>query len=236
MKLPRGSRSLFSVDLVVLTALTSELAVLVEKGNGDSSRWTLPWAFPVRSESLNAVSGRLATIAVGAKPTWIEQLGAFGDGKRHPSSAQLSVAFVAAVPHETATLERGFHWFPVRDLPALAPRHRLMVDAAIHTLQAAVDRAPIAFRLLPDTFTLSELQQMYELLLGKRLHKASFRRALQAAGLVEPTDEWRSEGRGRPAQLYRFGPRRRRRVPRGVRFDLIAGAGVSGFGIATGMY
>jgi 8-oxo-dGTP diphosphatase len=76
--------------------------------------------------------------------------------------------------------------------------------------------------LLPATFTLSELQHMYELLLGRRLHKASFRRALAAAALVEPTDEWRSEGRGRPAQLYRFGPKKRRRGRRGVRFDLLA--------------
>ena len=222
----RGGKSAFSVDLVVLTALTSELAVLVEKGKGDGGRWTLPWGIPVRSETLAAVSGRLSVTAVGARPAWIEQLGAFGDGKRHPSPAPLSVAFVAAVPYETATPERGFHWFPVRDLPQLAPRHRMMVDAGIEALRNAVDRAPIAFRLLPERFTLSELQQMYELLLGKRLHKASFRRALQAAGLVEATDEWRSEGRGRPAQLYTFGPKRRRRTIRGVRFDLLSGGGV----------
>ena len=66
----------------------------------------------------------------------------------------------------------------------------------------------------------------YEILLGRRLHKASFRRALQAAYLVEPTDEWRSEGRGRPAQLFTFAPRKRRASQgsrRAVRFDLLAG-------------
>jgi hypothetical protein len=71
------------------------------------------------------------------------------------------------------------------------------------------------------TFTLTELQSMYELLLGRRLHKASFRRALQGAWLVEPTEEWRSEGRGRPAQLFRYAPRRRRSTRRGVRFELL---------------
>jgi hypothetical protein len=75
--------------------------------------------------------------------------------------------------------------------------------------------------LLPTTFTLTELQAMYELLLGRRLHKASFRRALQGAWLVEPTEEWRSEGRGRPAQLFRYAPRRRRSARRGVRFELL---------------
>ena len=84
-----------------------------------------------------------------------------------------------------------------------------------------MDHAPIAFHLLPVQFTLTELQQTYELLLGRRLHKASFRRALQAAYLVEPTDEWRSVGRGRPAQFFSFAPRKRRGGRRGVRFDAI---------------
>ena len=77
------------------------------------------------------------------------------------------------------------------DLPPLSPRQRAMVEAATRTIQGRLDQAPIAFRLLPATFTLSELQHMYELLLGKRLHKASFRRALQGAWLVESIDEWR---------------------------------------------
>lgn len=222
----RVNRSAFSVDLLVLTALTRELAVLVEKGKGDSTRWTLPWGVPVRSETMATVASRLSTTAVGIRPAWMEQLGAFGDGRRHPSEAALSVAYLAALPHETAELERGYHWFPVRDLPQLSPRHRLMVDAGTEALRTAVDRTPIAFRLLPATFTLTELQLIYELLLDKRLHKASFRRALQAAGLVEPADEWRSEGRGRPAQLYRYGPKRRRRGTRGLRFDHIGVAGV----------
>jgi hypothetical protein len=74
---------------------------------------------------------------------------------------------------------------------------------------------------LPALFTLTDLQQAYELLLGRRLHKASFRRALHASWLVEPTDGWRSEGRGRPAQLFRYSPRKRRGHHRGVRFDLL---------------
>jgi hypothetical protein len=65
------------------------------------------------------------------------------------------------------------------------------------------------------------LQDIYEILLGKKLHKASFRRSLQAAFLVEPADGWRNEGRGRPAQLYCFAPRRRPGTRRGVRFELL---------------
>jgi 8-oxo-dGTP diphosphatase len=199
----------------------NELAILLTRSSGERERWALPWRSTQAGETLEAAATRAARDALGESPIWMEQIGAFGDGKRHPGETEISVAFVALVPHETASPRAGFTWFPVKDLPPIAPRQRAMVDAATRTMQSRLDQAPIAFRLLPATFTLSELQQMYELLLGKRLHKASFRRALQGAWLVEPTDEWRSEGRGRPAQLFRYAPKKRRRQHRGVRFDFL---------------
>lgn len=195
------------------------MAILLARSSNDRERWSLPWRFPQAGETLEVAATRTTVDALGEAPAWIEQIGAFGDGKRHASEAEISVAFVALVPHETASPRSGYAWFRITDLPALSPRQRAMVDAAIKAIQTRLDQAPVAFRLLPATFTLSELQQMYELLLGKRLHKASFRRALQAAWLVEATEEWRSEGRGRPAQLYRYLPKKRRRAHRGVRFD-----------------
>ena len=211
----------FSVDVVLVTAMRNELAVLLTRSANDRERWSLPWRSAQAGETLDALAARTADDALGEPPAWIEQIGAFGDGRRHPSDTDVSVAFVALVPHETASPRAGNTWFPVADLPALSPRQRAMVEAATRVIQGRLDQAPIAFRLLPATFTLSELQQMYELLLGKRLHKASFRRALQAAWLVEPTDEWRSEGRGRPAQLFRYSPKKKRRLHRGVRFDFL---------------
>lgn len=211
----------YTVDVVLLTAMGNELAVLVTRSATDRERWSLPWKTPQGGESLDSAATRIAQDALGEPPTWLEQIGAFADGKRHPGGANISVAFVGLVPHETAAPRPGNTWFPVAELPPLSPRQRSMVEGATRTLQARLDQAPIAFRLLPPTFTLSELQQLYELLLGKRLHKASFRRALQAASLVEPIDEWRSEGRGRPAQLFSYAPKKKRKGNRGVRFDLL---------------
>ncbi|HEY1951211.1 MAG TPA: NUDIX domain-containing protein [Gemmatimonadaceae bacterium] len=211
----------FSVDLVLVTAVGNALAVLLTRTTGDRERWSLPWRVPQAGEALDTAAARISQEALGEAPSWMEQAGAFGDGKRHPSDADVSVAYVGLVPHETASPRAGFTWFQLAELPQLSPRQRAMVDGATKTIQGRLDQAPIAFRLLPATFTLSELQQMYELLLGKRLHKASFRRALQGAWLVEPTDEWRSEGRGRPAQLYRYLPKKRRRAHRGLRFDFL---------------
>jgi 8-oxo-dGTP diphosphatase len=218
----RSSRtSSFTVDVVLVTATRNELAVLLTRNSNERERWSLPWRPPQTGETFELSATRAAQEALGEAPSWIEQIGAFGDGKRHPGDADVSVAYVGLVPHETASPRAGYTWFQVADLPPLSPRQRSMVEGATRTIQGRLDQAPIAFRLLPNTFTLSELQQMYELLLGKRLHKASFRRALQAAWLVEPTDEWRSEGRGRPAQLFRYAPKKRRRPHRGVRFDFL---------------
>ena len=211
----------YTVDIVLVTAMGNELAILLARNSTERERWALPWRVPQTGEVLDAAATRVAQDALGESPIWMEQIGAFGDGKRHPGDADVSVAYVALVPHETASPRGGYAWFPAGDFPPLSPRQRGMVEAATKTIQGRLDQAPIAFRLLPATFTLSELQHMYELLLGKRLHKASFRRALQGAWLVEATDEWRSEGRGRPAQLFRYSPKKRRRAHRGVRFDFL---------------
>jgi 8-oxo-dGTP diphosphatase len=218
----RGKRQ-YSVDVVAITPREDALAVLLERRGDARSGWVLPWSAPRSAESLDETAHRVSEQSIGVAPAWTGQIGAFGDGD-HPSDCDLSVAYVALAPRgsvEPEIREAGFSWFPVGALPPLPERQGEMVQRAITAVRDRLDLYPVAFRLLPPTFTLSELQQMYELLLGRRLHKASFRRALQAAWLVEPTDEWRSEGRGRPAQLYRYAPRKRRRGRRGVRFDLL---------------
>lgn len=208
------------MDVVALTPRDGELAVLLERESG--SRWVIPWEAPRGDERLDDVAQRVVRESSGSVPSWLSQIGAFADG-RHPSDLDLSVGYVALVPMgaggESPT--DGTEWRSVSDVAGLGERQGAILQGALATVRDRLDLQPIAFRLLPAAFTLSELQQMYELLLGRRLHKASFRRALQAAFLVEPTDEWRSEGRGRPAQLYRYAPKRRRRARRGVRFDLL---------------
>ncbi len=217
-------RAGFSVDLVLLTPHGKQLAVLLNRSGDPRARekWSVPYDLLRGDETLEAAADRLARSALSAPPTWLEQIGAFSDGRRHPADVDLSVGYVGLVPMGVPAPVGGVAaWFPLSDLPPLAARQRSIVDAANERVRDQLDQAPIAFRLLPPTFTLSELQAMYELLLGRRLHKASFRRALQGAWLVEPTEEWRSEGRGRPAQLFRYAPRRRRSARRGVRFELL---------------
>lgn len=211
-----------TIDVVLLTAVGSQLAVLLCRAPEGREKWMLPWDAQRSAETMEASAVRVAKNA-SIEPAWIEQTGAFGDGKRHPSDAEITIAYTGLVPMGTPSPVGGVYaWFPFSDVPQLAPRQRLILDTAVSTIRTRMDQSPVAFRLLPQVFTLTELQQMYELLLAKRLHKASFRRALQAAWLVEPTDEWRSEGRGRPAQLYKYSPRKRRPAQRGIRLDLLS--------------
>jgi 8-oxo-dGTP diphosphatase len=194
--------------------------VLLERGPAQSrEKWQLPWRLLRPDETLDDEAAKLARKTLDTAPALIEQIRAFGDGRRHPSGSELSVAFLALVDGDTrAGFEGDATWFGVDDLPSLPPRQRGMLEAVLTSLRARLDQGPIAFHLLPPIFTLTQLQEIYELLLGRRLHKASFRRSLHAAWLVEPTDEWRSEGRGRPAQLFRYAPKKRRGGRRGVRF------------------
>lgn len=227
-----------SLDFVCCRILDGRLTVLrtapsaargktARRSATSDSTGTLPWvAFTASgSASIDDAGARLARSVLGAVPSWSTQLGAFNGGGAHPSRAALSVAYLAVVPTDTDAPE-GMAWVPVETQAGLPPRQRAMLRSALVTLRERMDVAPVAFRMLPAVFTLSDLQEVYELLLGRSLHKASFRRALQGAYLVTPTGAWRSEGRGRPAQLFRYAPRKRKRGAaaasrRPVRFELL---------------
>ncbi|HEY4217815.1 MAG TPA: NUDIX domain-containing protein [Gemmatimonadaceae bacterium] len=218
-----------AVDVVLLTPRGNELAVLLvategTRGARGRDRWSLPTDAPRGDESLDDTAARVARDVVGATPSLLEQSAAVGGARRSndggPVATQVSVGYFGLVP-DGGRPESTKEWVGLSELPTLSARHREEIDLAVSAMRARVDQQPIAFRLLPPSFTLSELQSVYELLLGRRLHKASFRRSLHASALVEATDEWRSEGRGRPAQLFRYAPPRRKRARRGIRFDLL---------------
>jgi 8-oxo-dGTP diphosphatase len=211
-----------TVDVVLLTPRGGQLAVLLTPVGGARrrERWSLPADAPRSDETLHDVAGRVAREVLGTRPSLLDQAAAFGGGRTPADGPQVCIAFVGLVP-DAGAARRGAVWSNLSELPALAARQREAIDAALDAARSRIDQQPIAFRLLHDAFTLSELQSVYELLLGRKVHKASFRRSLHASGLVEATDEWRSEGRGRPAQLFRYAPPRRRRQRRGIRFDLL---------------
>jgi 8-oxo-dGTP diphosphatase len=190
--------------------------LLVEARTGGG--WQLPASAWRGEADIHAAADKLSSFVLGTTAAWQEQVGAFSEGA-HPLETLMSVATVTSVPKGTPATGSAA-WHPTNKLPpSVSPRQRAMITAAVTRLRRAVDDSPVAFHLLPPAFTLTELQQVYELLLDRRLHKASFRRALLAADIVVATEEWRSEGRGRPAQLFVYDADRRKPAARAVRFE-----------------
>lgn len=215
-------RSPFAIDVGIFTIKGGALEVLLWKTSDAREKWILPWGQPRSQEPLENSAQRIVRESVGAAAPWIELAGAFGEGNRHPADAEISVAFAAVLPGELVqSKDPQLVWHKVGDLPPMTQKRKSVLEEALSAVRFRLEHSPIAFRLLPALFTLSELQKVYEVLLGKRLHKASFRRSLHAAEIVEATEEWRGEGRGRPAQLFRYAPPRKRRAARGIRFDAL---------------
>ena len=222
---PASLRPVCSIDVITVTPRGRQLSVLFVRADEQKSRarWELPWESAHEGDLLGEVAHRIVRAATASDAAWLEQVGAFGAGRRHPSGGDISVAYVAVVAHgDAGRIVSNASWRSAAEVPSLSPRQRGMLDQGLAAIRTRMDYAPIAFRLLAPMLTLGELQQVYELLLGRKLHKASFRRALQASYLVEPTNEWRREGRGRPAQLFRYAPRNHKGGRRAVRFDLLS--------------
>src|SRR5260221_297417 len=172
---PAARRTALAVDVVFLSPGSDTLAVLLSRAGGAArERWSLPWDTPRPGEGLEDAAARVATTVLGVTPVFFEQIGALADARRHPGDADVSIGIAALVPSDVHGGTRDAEWFPLDDLPALPPRHRTVVDRAASVVRQRVDQSPLAFRLLPSTFTLSHLQSVYELLLGRRLHQARF--------------------------------------------------------------
>lgn len=206
------------VELLLCAFRGGQLQVLVAGAGRDAA---LPSAWPSRGAALEVTAHRLGRTLTGTRAAWLVAAPALIH-RRRSDGVSLSLPFIGIVA-PSAGARNGSNWIPLDSLAQAPSRHRAISAVAMNTLRAHVNVAPVAFHLLSTVFTLAELQQVYELLLGHSVHKASFRRALHAAGLVTPTREWRREGRGRPAQLFRYAPRRRPQTARRtVRFDLLS--------------
>ena len=221
------------VSVAVFTPRADRLGVIVvplKSGRALGRRtrvsFGVPSGRPRDAESLDDVARRIASDSAGVAPSFVEQavtLTGASDSAVRSAGTRVTVVYFALTPEMGVSADTPAPWLSLSELDLLSARDRLAVDAALTTMRARIDHRPVAFHLLPPSFTLGELQRIYELLLGRRLHKASFRRSLSASALVQALDEWRSDGRGRPAQLFRYSPRRPWLVRAGgVRFDLLS--------------
>lgn len=199
-----------TVDIVVFTIRDGDLQVLlVRRGVPPfEGQHAIPGGFLREGESLEEAAARELYEETGVRDVFLEQLYTFGDPKRDPRGRVITVAYYALVASDRLSLVAGADaaeasWFPMAGLPQLAFDHQDILDYALERLRNKLEYTTVGFQLLPEKFTLRELQAVYEAILGRRLDKRNFRRKIALLGILKPLREWQRTGR-KPAQLYRF--------------------------------
>jgi 8-oxo-dGTP diphosphatase len=221
-------RAALTVDCVVFGFDDGDLKVLlIERGlEPYKGRWALPGGFVRVDEPLDAAARRELQEEAGLSRVFLEQLYTFGTVGRDPRERVVSVAYYALVKlsehaARAATDAANARWFPVSNVPRLAFDHGEILRVACERLKAKVRYQPIGFELLPPRFTLSQLQHLYEALLGTVLDKRNFRKKVLGYGLLVPLKETQMLGRHRPAQLFRFDAEKYEKLKkRGFNFEV----------------
>ncbi len=205
-----------TVDVVIFTLQRGELHVLLvqRKYEPFANAWAIPGGFVNDDETLETAARRELAEETGVRDVYLEQLYTFGDPDRDPRGRVISVGYIALVRSErqriaAASDAAAVRWFPVDELPQpLAFDHDRIMRYATDRLRSKLEYTTLAFQLLPELFTLPDLKQIYEQILGEPLDRGNFYRKIKAADLLEETERFR-EGKGRPARLYRFQPEAR---------------------------
>ena len=216
---PKPASILVAVDAVVFTVLRGALHVLLIeiRGGAYDGKWAVPGGVVLPKESLDEAAERVLAEKAGVDGIHVEQLYTFGTIDRDVRGRSISVAYFALVASETALPHEDAYyaevaWKRVDRLPAMAFDHREIVTLARERLMAKLGYSNIGHALLPREFTLTELQSMYEAILGRELDKRNFRKKIIEIGLVRETGKVRRAGATRPAKLYSFAERKPRIV------------------------
>jgi len=198
-----------TVDIVIFTIQQGVLKVLLVKRRIDPfvGQFAFPGGFVLQDEDLEQAAMRELREETGVSDVYLEQLYSFGKPDRDPRGRVITIAYFALISADRK-LKAGSDaveaaWYPMHDLPKLAFDHATILNYAVERLRNKLEYTTVGFQLLPEKFTLTELQEVYEAILGKKLDKRNFRRKMAVLKILKPLSEYRRGGQ-RPAQLYRF--------------------------------
>ena len=187
-----------------------ELKVLLLKRNFQPAKgeWSLMGGFLKNYEAVDEAAKRILHQLTGLSQVYMEQLYTFGELNRDPGARIISVAYFALIKINASDLElvktHGATWIPISSMPTLIFDHLAMVNRALKKLQIRARTQPIGFELLPDKFTIPQLQGLYEAIYSKTLDKRNFRRKLLTMDLLEKLEEKEKESSRKGAWYYRF--------------------------------
>lgn len=203
-------RILVAIDCIIFGFDKEQLKLLLIKRDfePEKGKWSLMGGFLGESESLDEAAHRILNALTGLKNIYLEQLHAFGEVKRDPVERTISVAYNALIDIEAHSFELSddysASWFPITQLPDVIFDHNQMITDALDRLQYKASHEAIGFELLPEKFTLPELQKLYECIYGRILDKRNFRRRILAMDVLINTGEKEKESSKKGAFLYTF--------------------------------
>lgn len=217
-----------SIDCIILSFVNNEINVLLIKhALGESiGEWGLPGGYVRYDENLDDAASRTLKLHTGLENIYLEQLRTFGDVNRYPDRRVITVSYIALVNYDDSLVRIGetatdIKWVPIDRVQDLIFDHNEILEFGRLHLQHKVRHEPIGFNLLPETFTLLQLQSLYEAILETRFDKPNFRRKLIRMSLLIDTNEKQKNVSHRAANLFRFDEEAYHRLKeKGYTFDL----------------
>ena len=197
-----------TVDTVILTLKDNSLQVLLVKRENEpfKGKWAIPGGYVRMSENLDEAAMRILKEKTNVDNIYLEQLYTFGDPLRHPVARVITCAYFALIRAEDVNVMTAddVAWHKVDNLPALAFDHKEIIQYSLKRTRERLELCPVAYQLLNEKFTLTEMQRAYELIMGKSLDKRNFRKkVLGTEGLIT-LDEFTKASSKRPARLYQY--------------------------------
>ena len=199
-----------AVDCIIFGFHENELKLLLikRKFNPCQGEWSLMGGFLNHGESIDQAAERVLLDLTGLTNVFMEQIGVFGEVDRDPGERVLSTAYFALINiHDYDFQLAKTHnavWIPLDELPELIFDHKMMVNRAIRTLRRRAGYLPVGFNLLPELFTLSQLQSLYEAIYGESMDKRNFRKKIYETDILEKLEEKDKSASKRGAYFYRF--------------------------------
>jgi len=204
------SKVYVSVDCIIFGFDEGHLRVLIGKRQMDPGRgeWSLYGGFVGAQESVDDAANRVLYELTGLRNLYMRQVGAFGSVDRDPGERVISIAYYALINvkdyDDKLRKEHGVEWVNINDLPDMYSDHRTMISKARQLMRDKIKTEPISFRLLPNLFTLTQLQRLYEAVNGEEVDKRNFRKRIKEMDFIEKTELIDKTGSKRGAHLYRF--------------------------------
>ena len=206
-------KAFVSVDCIVFGFDSNKLKLLLGKRQMDPGRgeWSLYGGFVGPTESVDEAAHRVLFELTGLKHIYMKQVATFGAVDRDPGERVVSVAYCALInvkDYDSNLLqEHGVEWVELNNMPTLYSDHNEMVKKAVTMLRRRINSEPLSFNLLPDLFTLTQLQHVYEAVLGEEIDKRNFRKRIKSIDFIEKTELIDKVTSKRGAALYRFNKR-----------------------------